>query len=103
MLRTIGSSLRNLAREVGGISCRAEDDTFLLYCPHQDDYDHLINKFLSVVFAENEIAEKVSMRFGIYPNAKQESDIEERFERARIAANNIKKDTDNKTYGFYDM
>ncbi len=37
VLRTVGDSIRKLARETGGISCRQDDDTFLLYCPHRDD------------------------------------------------------------------
>ena len=38
VLSTIGVALRKLARQTGGISCRQGGDTFLLYCPHQEDY-----------------------------------------------------------------
>ena len=102
VLRCIGSGLRNLAREIGGISCREEDDAFLLYCPHQDDYERLISDFMSVVFADTDIGDKVSIRFGIYANAKQESKVEERFDRAKIAADRIKNDPE-KAYDFYDI
>ena len=101
VLRSIGSGLRTLARKTGGISGREEDDTFLLYCPHQDDYEQLISEFLATVFAENDIVDKVSVRFGIYSNAKQKPDIEERFECAKIAADRVKNDPE-KIYGFYD-
>jgi diguanylate cyclase (GGDEF)-like protein len=101
VLRSIGAALRKLARETGGISCREEDDTFLLYCPHQDDYEKLIRDFLSDVFDGKEIADKVSIRFGVFTDARQIDSIEERFERARIAANRV-KDEPEKICGFYD-
>ena len=41
VLRSIGVSIRKLARNTGGIGCRLGGDTFLLYCPHQDDYEQL--------------------------------------------------------------
>ena len=101
VLRSIGAALRKLARETGGISCREEDDTFLLYCPHQDNYEQLILRFLSDVFAGKDIKDKVDIRFGVFTDAKQVDNIEERFERARIAADRVKNDTE-KICGFYD-
>ena len=101
LLRSIGAALRKLARETGGISCREEDDIFLLYCPHQDDYEQLIRRFLSDVFAGKDTPDKVSLRFGIFTDAKQTDNIEERFERAKIAADRVKNDPE-KICGFYD-
>jgi diguanylate cyclase (GGDEF)-like protein len=90
VLRSIGISVRKLARRIGGIGCRQGGDTFLLYCPHQDDYEQLISEFLAEVFAEKEMADKVSLRFGVYSDAQQEADIEERFARAIAAADRAK-------------
>ena len=53
------------------------------------------------VFANEEIAGKVSMRFGVFVDAKQEADIEERFVCATIAANESRDDS-AVTCGFYD-
>lgn len=90
VLRRIGISVRKLARKAGGIGCRQGGDTFLLYCPHQDDYDNLLRDFTAEVFSEKETAGKISLRFGVYANAQQETDVEERFVRAVQAADNTK-------------
>ena len=101
VLRSIGLSLRKLARKTGGIGCRQGGDTFLLYCPHQDDYEPLLREFLSDVFAEAEIAGKVGIRFGVFTDARQAPEIEERFERAKIAADRVKDDPEA-ICGFYE-
>ena len=102
VLRSIGAGLRELARKTGGISCREEDDIFLLYCPHQGNYEQLISGFLSDVFVGKEITDKVSIRFGVFTDARQVDSIEERFERAKIAADRVKNDPE-KNCGFYDL
>ena len=102
VLRSIGVSMRNLARKTGGISCREAGDTFLLYCPHQDDYEQLFREFLSDVFEDKEIAEKVNIRFGVFTDARETAEIEERFDRAKIAADRVKDDP-NQFCGYYDL
>ena len=102
VLRTIGTQMRKLARKTGGIGCRQGIDTFLLYCPRQDDYEQLIQEFTSEVLANEEIADKVHMRFGVFSNAHQEADIEERFVRAKIAADRVKDDP-QVICGYYDL
>ena len=101
VLRGIGAGLKKLAREIGGISCREKDDTFLLYCPHQSNYEQLIDEFLSDVFKEKEIADKVSVRFGVFADARRAENIEDRFECAKIAADRVKNDPE-RNCGFYD-
>ena len=101
VLHSIGAALKKLARQTGGISCREVDDTFLLYCPHQDNYEQLINEFLFDVFSGKEIADKVSIRFGVLSDARQAENIEDRFEFAKIAADRVKNDPD-RNIGFYD-
>ena len=101
VLRSIGHSIRRLARKTGGIGCRQGGDTFLLYCPHQDDYDQLLQKFLSDVFVEKETAEKVRLRFGVFEHAEREKSIEVRLACALSAADSIKNDP-QKLYGVYN-
>ena len=102
VLRTIGACMRKLARKVGGIGCRQGMDTFLLYCPRQDDYEQLTQEFTSEVLAEEGMEDKVHMRFGVFSNAQQEADIEERFVRAKIAADRVKDDP-QVICGYYDL
>jgi diguanylate cyclase (GGDEF)-like protein len=99
VLQRIGTALRKLARETGGIGCRQGGDTFLLYCPHQHSYEHLLEEFMSEVF-DKEIENKVNLRVGIYLDAQQEPEIEERFARAIIAADRV-KDNPDAVCGFY--
>ena len=97
----IGAGLKKLARQTGGISCREEDGAFLLYCPHQDNYEQLINGFLSDVFSEKDIADKIGVTFGVFTDARQTENIEDRFEYAKIAADRVKNDPE-RNCGFYD-
>ena len=90
VLRSIGISMNKLARRTGGISCRKGDDTFLLYCPHQKDYEQLLTKFMAEVFVEKETTEKVKLRFGVYTDAGKEDNLEKRFALAEEAANSVK-------------
>ena len=101
VLRSIGISMKKLARKTGGISCRRGLDTFLLYCPHQEDYDQLLRKLMSELFIEKETASRVSLRFGVYANVNRQLDIEDRFARAKSAADSVKNDAD-RLYGLYE-
>lgn len=100
VLRSIGLGISKLARKTGGIGCRREGDTFLLYCPHQDDYDQLLSHFIDDLFYEEELASKVSVRFGVYTFAQEEPDIEERFTCAELAADRAGKGS-GRLYGMY--
>ena len=102
VLRNIGSSIRKLARETGGIGCRKDGDTFLLYCLHQDDYEGMLREFVSGIFTDPETAGRVNLRFGVYIDARKEPDIEERFVRAEIAARRTKDDS-GILCGFYKL
>lgn len=82
VLGSIGNGIKKLARKTGGIGCRKDGDTFLLYCLHQEDYEKLLQEFVSEI-----------LRFGVFVDARQELNIEERFVRAEIAADRIKDDS----------
>ena len=101
VLRSIGISFRKLARKTGGIACRERGDTFLLYCPHRDDYEQLLKKFMKDLYVEEDTSEKVELRFGVFVNAEQETEIEDRFACAKIAANNI-IDNPEMNCGYYE-
>lgn len=102
VLHVIGGCIKKLARDIGGIGCRQSGDIFLLYCPRQDDYEQLFNAFVAEVFADEEIAGKINLRFGVFADARQEADVEERFIRAKIAADRVRDDS-RKICEFYDL
>lgn len=101
VLHSIGIGIRKLARKTGGIGCRKGGDTFLLYCPHREDYEQLIGKFTADLYVEKDTAEKVTLRFGVFANAEQEPDVEQRFVYAGIAAEIADHDP-NRIVGYYD-
>ena len=102
LLRSIGAGMNQLARRTGGISCREESDTFLLYCPHQEDYEALFRAFRARLSGEKELPEGISLRFGVFLHAQQEPDPEERFVRGKIAADRVKDDP-GQVCGFYAL
>ncbi|MCR5826605.1 MAG: diguanylate cyclase [Oscillospiraceae bacterium] len=89
VLRDIGAHFRKLARKTRGIGCRQGSDTFLLYCPHRDDYEQLIAQFLAALFTDAETADRVRLRFGVYAHAERESDPEKRFSCAKAASDRM--------------
>ena len=102
VLRSIGNSIKKLARKTGGIGCRKDGDTFLLYCLHQDDYVKLFQEVVSGISAGKEITDRINLRFGVYIDARQEPNIEERFIRAEIAADRTNDDSQIMC-GFYEL
>ena len=102
MLSRIGNRVRQISREIGGVCCRRAADTFFIYCPHQEDYDKLLKEFLYDTFDEEELAAKVTLRFGVFAFASYEANVEERFVCARIAADRVKDDP-SQICGFYDL
>ena len=55
---------------------------------------------MSDILADEEIRERVDLKFGIYANAQQEPDLEERFLRADLAAGKVKNDLE-RLFAFY--
>ncbi|MBR0366856.1 MAG: diguanylate cyclase, partial [Clostridia bacterium] len=102
VLRSIGIGIRKLARRTGGIGCRQGGDTFLLYCPHQDDYEQLLRDFMDDVLTVEDAADKIRLRFGVFNDARREADVEGRFIRANIAADRVKDDP-QQVCGFYGL
>ena len=92
ILRSIGVGIRKMARQTGGIGCREESDVFLMYCPHQDNYHELLQEFLSEVTTEKEMDSRAVLRFGLFTDDQQEPHIEERFVRAKNAADKVNDD-----------
>jgi len=45
VLRRIGERTLSIVEETGGIACRSEADTFLIYCPHRTDYDSGVGSY----------------------------------------------------------
>ena len=90
VLRRIGELVREMVRDTGGIVCRREADTFLIYCPHGKDYEAILESAsISLSGDEDEGKGRVRLRMGVYASVDKEIEIERRFDRAKLAADKI--------------
>ena len=101
LLRQLGERLRTLSRELGGVGSRQGEDTFLIYCPHREDYPALLSRLSAGLSVDESNAEQVRLRMGVYPVVDKKLDVERRFENARAAADAV-KDREAESVGIYN-
>ena len=101
ILRRIGQKSREIFSESGGFVCRREADTFMVYCPHREDYREVMNRFAEGLTGDTSSDNRVRLRAGVYQNSDKSIDIERRFDRAKNAADTI-KGSFSKTIAYYD-
>lgn len=90
VLRRIGEKVREMVRDSGGIVCRREADTFLVYCPHGKDYKAILENASVGLAGEGEANGRVRLRMGVYSGVDKSIDIERRFDRAKLAADTVR-------------
>ena len=106
LLRRIGEKVRMLILEAGGMVCRREADTFMAYCPHGSDYKAIAEN-ASIEIEETgssgrgRSGNRIRLRMGVYANVDKGLGIEHCFDRAKIAADNVRGNYRN-NIGFYD-
>ncbi len=101
ILQKIGSSVKDVQDKFGGYGCRRDEDSFLLYCPHTDNYNKLLTDISAGLESDQSTAGKARMCLGVYSDVSKDVPIEQRFEFASIAAQSvINSYTD--TIGIYD-
>ena len=88
VLRRVGEELRELLKVSGGIACRREADTFLVYRPHGEDYAAFLDRLAAA--AGGETRGRIRLRAGVYPNVDRSLDMERRFDHAKMAADSIR-------------
>lgn len=101
ILRKIGDKVRETVWNSGGIVSRKEADTFLIYCPHRDDYEELLDGISAGLADVDHGHIRVHLRMGVYANVDKTIDIEQRFDRAKTAADNV-HGSYAKPIGIYD-
>ena len=95
VLRRVGRKIQACVSGEGGIVCRRDGDTFLIYCPHRENYGEILKE------AANGMDSRVRLRMGVYPNVDKQLDIERRFDRAKLASDTV-RDSFTKTVALYD-
>ena len=101
VLRRIGNALRSMVDHLDGIACHKEADTFMLYCPHLDDYEKVLEEISASVIDETAPSSWIRLRMGVYANIGKGLEVEQRFDRAKMASDTV-KDTFTKNIGIYD-
>ena len=90
LLRRVAQQLRSSASQIGGIVCRHEADAFMLYCPHREHYEEILESASVNPAAEDSAENLLHLRMGIYYCADKTIDVERRFDRAKMAADTIR-------------
>ena len=90
VLKRVAERVRRLARESGGIVCRREADTFLIYRPHREDYQAMLDQASEGFSGDGSAVSRVRLRMGVYANVDKSIDLERRFDRAKMAADTVR-------------
>ena len=97
VLVRVAEKLRTAMTGSDGIVCRRGADTFLIYCPHRDDYASLLDE----ACVDMDDGYQVRVRMGVYSEVDRTMDMERRFDRAKQAADTVKSSF-SKAIGMYD-
>ena len=101
VLRRIGENARAVFSPAGGIVCRREADTFLVYCPHREDYKEVLEQISAQISGQEEADNRVRLRMGVYPCVDKTLDPERRFDRAKRAADLV-QGSFTRSIAYYD-
>ena len=101
ILKHIAVKALEIVEETGGIVCRSEADTFMIYCPHVADYGAVFDSLTRFLKHGGNDDKRVRLRMGVYPEVDKKLDIERRFDCAKMAADSV-KDHLNRPIGYYD-
>ena len=101
VLKKIGSFIHNIVNtKEGGLACRSESNCFCIYLPHSDDLKIKLQSYISQV-NEVIIDHKISIRIGIYLDDGSSLNMEEKFDRAKLACQKLRS-TYSTAFDFYD-
>ena len=90
MLKQIALNLRMMVQNSGGIVCRREADTFMIYCPHRTDYEKVLAEAGVGYGDEGDVSGRIRLRLGVYPEVDKSLGMEQRFDRAKAAADMVR-------------
>ena len=89
VLKNISDKLREVFYESGAIICRKMADTFMVYCPHRTDYQELLDWITEGLSGDN-TNNRIRLRMGVYPIVDKSIEMEQRFDRAKLAADTVR-------------
>ena len=100
VLKSLGEAIIETLKDVDGIGCRSEADTYFVYCTHREDYERIISDIEEKI-AKVEGIPNMRIRIGIYPDPENLGNVETWFDRAKVACDGIRGDY-NRQIAFYD-
>ncbi len=101
VLRSIAHRISEEFGAEDAIICRMEADTFLVYCPHREDYDEALFNISSDFSDDDSAHNPVRIRLGVYGEVDKSIVMERRFDRAKMAADSVRNNL-IRPVGFYD-
>lgn len=87
ILKHIADRLKEVFSRPDCLVCRKDSDTFLVYCPHRDEYNNAVEQ---VSAANDDLNTAIKVRVGVYSNCDKSISIHSRFDRAQIASDKIR-------------
>ncbi|MBQ7534664.1 MAG: EAL domain-containing protein [Stomatobaculum sp.] len=90
VLRSVAGKLKDIFSGSGGIVCRKEADTFLVYSPHREDYREILERASAGMIRDESISGRVRLRMGVYSDVDKTIDMERRFDRAKSASDTVR-------------
>ena len=89
VLKKIGDRIHDLVKETGGLACRFDSNGFYIYIPHGHDLNKIISDSLDKINASL-VDSNISIRMGVFEDDGNGLNMEQRFDRARLACNKLR-------------
>ena len=89
VLKKIGDEIHDLVKETGGLACRFDSNGFYIYIPHGHDLNKIISDGLDKINASL-VDSNISIRMGVFEDDGNGLNMEQRFDRARLACNKLR-------------
>ncbi len=102
VLRAISDELKFILDRTKGIACRCAPDTFFMYIPSGNNYAEIVSEIEHAIRRETGNSARISIRMGVYEKCGKNISIAQRFERAIVAGDSLKKNY-NSEYMLYDL
>lgn len=90
LLLNFAARLKKTMPSINGMVCHLEEDSFIVYCSHIEDYVKFLNQISEDFYSDKEKQTPINLQMGVYQNVDKSVDIDVRFLRARMALERIK-------------
>ena len=100
VLKMLSETLRDYAQENEGIAARGTADDFYMYLNRQENYASLESR-INAAMSELARTVHIKVRIGVYSCPTEDQDMENRFDRSRLAANTLRGKF-NQTVAYFD-